>query len=35
VTGIRFKDQMRARQLQQLTERVEQTMPRPLGRQPV
>jgi predicted anti-sigma-YlaC factor YlaD len=35
VTGIRFKDQMRARQMQQLEERVAQTMPRPLGRQPV
>ena len=35
VTGIRYKDQMRMRQLQQLGERVAQTQPRPVGRQPV
>jgi predicted anti-sigma-YlaC factor YlaD len=35
VSGIRYKDQMRTRQLQQLTEQVAQTLPRPVGRQPV
>jgi hypothetical protein len=35
LTGIRFKDQMRARQMQNMTERIAQSMPRPLGRQPV
>jgi len=29
------KDQMRQRQLEQLTERIAQTMPRPSGNQPV
>ena len=35
VTGIRYKDQMRMRQLHQLTERVAQTQDRPVGKQPV
>jgi hypothetical protein len=35
LSGIRFKDQMRARQMQEMTERIAQSMPRPLGPQPV